>query len=337
MSEQTYWDRPNKCVIRPFAGSAKVGHRQYSLPLEEAITDFGAATPFAKVAEKIKRHYGIAIGGSAAYLVTNRHAQAIGEFGVLPEARAEAAVLIAEMDGSMVPVVQMAATQTQTDLRKTRTLCWKELKLALVRRDGEIAPLFGATMGHAREAGVILREVAQAAGFAAGTRVHAVGDGATWLSEQVECQFGAQATYLVDFYHGCEYVAAAAKVCCPTDTQTWMEQQKARLKTNQTGTVLQALAPHREASDIPDDAAPVRACYRYMANRLDQLDYQGALANHLPIGSGEIESAHRYIVQERIKRPGAWWKPENAINIVNLRIADANGAWDRYWDSRKCA
>jgi hypothetical protein len=56
----------------------------------------------------------------------------------------------------------------------------------------------------------------------------------------------------------------------------------------------------------------------------------------LPIGSGEIESAHRYIVQERIKRPGAWWKPENANNTVALRMASANDTWDRYWNNQAC-
>ncbi|GEM_PF-2187942 len=34
--------------------------------------------------------------------------------------------------------------------------------------------------------------------------------------------------------------------------------------------------------------------------------YLGALANELPIGSGEIESAHRYIVQRRLKLPRSW-------------------------------
>lgn len=29
-----------------------------------------------------------------------------------------------------------------------------------------------------------------------------------------------------------------------------------------------------------------------------------------PIGSGEVESAHRYIPQKRLKIPGASWKPE---------------------------
>ena len=49
---------------------------------------------------------------------------------------------------------------------------------------------------------------------------------------------------------------------------------------------------------------PVRACLRYLSNRPHQLDYKGALEKGLPIGSGEIESAHRYVIQQRLKLPG---------------------------------
>jgi hypothetical protein len=52
----------------------------------------------------------------------------------------------------------------------------------------------------------------------------------------------------------------------------------------------------------------------------------------LPIGSGEIESAHRYLVQQRLKRPGAWWTPNNAEAMLALRIARANGHWSAYWN-----
>ena len=51
-------------------------------------------------------------------------------------------------------------------------------------------------------------------------------------------------------------------------------------------------------------------CYRYIANREDSLDYKEALEKDLPIGSGEIESSHRYVIQKRLKIAGAWWKPE---------------------------
>jgi hypothetical protein len=37
-------------------------------------------------------------------------------------------------------------------------------------------------------------------------------------------------------------------------------------------------------------------------------DYFRAMG--LPIGSGEVESAHRYIPQKRLKIPGATWHPD---------------------------
>ena len=87
-----------------------------------------------------------------------------------------------------------------------------------------------------------------------------------------------------------------------------------------------------EPPDTPEDAAPVRACHRYLSNRRAHLDYRAALAAGLPIGSGEIESAHRYVVQQRLKRPGAWWTPDNAEAMLALRIVRANGQWSRYWN-----
>ncbi len=71
--------------------------------------------------------------------------------------------------------------------------------------------------------------------------------------------------------------------------------------------------------------------HRYGRNRLDHLDDQGALAQGLPIGSGEIESAHRYVVQQRLKRPGAWWAPDNAEARLALRMTRANGQWAADW------
>ncbi len=53
----------------------------------------------------------------------------------------------------------------------------------------------------------------------------------------------------------------------------------------------------------------------------------------LPIGSGEIESAHRYVIQERLKLPGAWWKAENVDSMLALRVVRANDQWDEYWDN----
>jgi len=57
------------------------------------------------------------------------------------------------------------------------------------------------------------------------------------------------------------------------------------------------------------------------------------LAAGLPIGSGEIESAHRYVIQIRLKIAGAWWKIENLDKMLALRVLRANGGWGDYWSS----
>jgi hypothetical protein len=84
---------------------------------------------------------------------------------------------------------------------------------------------------------------------------------------------------------------------------------------------------------VPNEKSPVRACYRYLLNRPGQFDYKAAIDADLPIGSGEIESAHRYIIQERQKQSGSWWKLENATTMLALRVLRANGDWDNYWQN----
>jgi hypothetical protein len=92
--------------------------------------------------------------------------------------------------------------------------------------------------------------------------------------------------------------------------------------------------PYHSGDDISDGNAPVRACYPYIKNRPYQLDYKTAIANDLPIGSGEIESTHRYIIQKRLKIAGSWWLEETAENRLALRVNRANHQWDGYWENK---
>ena len=126
---------------------------------------------------------------------------------------------------------------------------------------------------------------------------------------------------------------AASKTIAPdvAAAKAWMEAQKDALKTGRAGAVLSALLPHREAPDVSDDQAPVRVCHRYLSARKDQLNDREAIAEGLPIGSGEIESAHRYVAQKRLKLSGAWWLVEHAEHMLALRINRLNGDREAYW------
>jgi hypothetical protein len=309
--------------------------RGCSQPLQRAVTDFGADSPFQQAAQKLKEHYGVDLSVSTIRRITEGHAEVMFEEQVLGEhgrSQGGQAVIVVEMDGGMIPIVE--PDPTQEDQRKGKRLKWQEAKICLAHPLGSTALNYGGTLeGGVEGAGRHLLHCAVKAGLGPETQVHAVGDGAPWIADQVDRCFGAQGTYLVDFYHACDYLAAAAKVCDP-DPPAWLERQKAHLKANRSAEVLAALAPHQEPSKVDDREAPVRSAYRYFSNRLSQLDYQGALQQGRPIGSGEIESAHRYLAQQRLKRPGAWWLSRNAEHLLALRLNRANHQWERYWQNR---
>ena len=299
------------------------------------VTDFGADVAFAQVMDKLVEHYGVVLGESTIRRITEGHAQTIFETAQLNAswpAQTGAETVVAQMDGGMVPIVEPDAAQK--DKRKGKQLQWKEAKICLAHAKGSKTLAYGGTLqGDVAQAGRQLFHCARVAGFGSNSRLHAVGDGADWIATQVEEKFGAQGDYLVDFYHVCDYLSAAAKAVTNATqaAEVWMVEQKERLKAQRVSELMHALRPHLEPASVDDDDAPVRQCHRYLSHRLHQLDYQSALANDLPIGSGEIESAHRYIVQQRLKRPGSWWRAANADHMLALRLNRANNRWGEYW------
>lgn len=337
--ETQFRHKKTRVLLRPFSQAADVKCHGYSLPLERAVVDFGADVPYGQVPGKVKEHYGVELPGSAARTLTTRHARALKQHQVLPPKGRSTGnevpcTLIAEVDGSMVPIVQPGVDGG--DARKGKVLKWQEARLCTVRRDGTLAPTFGATLGSVQEAGALWRATAESTGLTPRATVHGIADGAPWIAAQFEQHFGRQGAFLVDFFHVCEYLAAAAKVCAPQEPEQWLERQKTRLKTSDLPAVLAelnawALPVGVRAADGTQD--PVFACLRYLSARRGQLDYAGALARELPIGSGEIESANRYIVQARLKRAGAWWTAQNAQAMLQLRTLRGNGQWDSYWET----
>lgn len=293
--------------------------------------------PYAKAMDKLVEHYGIVLAESTIRRVTQSHAQVVYQRGQgkplgLPKPVAAQQTFIVQMDGTMVPTVQ--SDPTQADKRKGKKVQWQEAKVSLAHVQGSKELTVAATLlGDVRMAGKQLRACAKRAGFGKGHSVHGVGDGAPWIASQIKENFGSQGSYLVDFFHVCDYLSGAALAIHTEEPaqRQWLQTQKERLKAQGLGPLLNELQANQEPADTADELAPVRRCYRYLSHRQGQLDYEGAIRNDLPIGSGEIESAHRYLVQKRLKLPGSWWKPENAEHMLSLRVSRHNGEWQSYW------
>jgi len=311
------------------------------------MADFGADESFGDGAKKMREHYGIEVPTSAVRKVTLEH----GEAMVREEPKSElgkqgARLVIAGMDGSMIPMVSIKTDrkgrEIKGDKRKHRELSWQESRLCFARDPRSVTGHYRATMGDVKQAGWQLVGCVAEAGGGSSTKLHCVVDGAPWIVMQVKERFGTQAKCLMDFYHVSEYLAAASELLGDSKKREWLKEQQRRLKANRTSEVIKELTKFEafekaklagvvERSSGSKEEQPAAACKRYLENRLEYLDYKAALKAELPIGSGETESGHRWVIQARLKISGAWWKEDNAERMLKLLTMRASDEWEPYW------
>lgn len=305
--------------------------RGYSRHLQRVLVDFGAESAFAPAARRVREHYGIDVPVSAVRQLTLRHGRGIARVADEVKPRHPAKTLITEMDGSMVPIVQPGSGQ---DRRKGKTVLWREARLCCARSADQVDPIYGVTLGSTQVAGCLWLKTAQLAGLDHKTSVHGVGDGAGWILTQFTENFRERGSYLIDFYHVSEYLGAAAtEVAPPGKERQWHRRQQGRLLNNRIAQVLRSLEKPGASVDAKIGAA--QTAHHYLQERHDHLDYAGARKRRLPIGSGEIESAHRHVIQHRLKIAGGWWTERNMESMLQLRSARSNNWWDTYWAKAK--
>jgi hypothetical protein len=338
VDEPLYRCRRTRRLLRPFVTAAQVRPRACSLGLQRAITDFAAVESFARAAKRVREHYGLEVSPSRVRQVCQEHAGQLlqehqEESLELPAKGVEQA--IAEVDGSFIPIVEIS--EGKGDKRKRRECSWREVRLGCVRAEGRVERKYGVCMGSVEAAGKAWKRSAIKAGVGKHSAIHGVSDGAAWIVEQLQKQFGKQATYLVDFYHLSEYLGKVASHLEGKSAKGWLQRQQQRLKKNRVAIVERDLARWRSGTDSSEREAAVVAAARYIENHRQYLDYRGALERGLPIGSGEIESGHRVVVQRRMKISGAWWSPEQAEKMLALQECRANGEWEAYWQRQSQA
>ena len=179
---------------------------------------------------------------------------------------------------------------------------------------------FGSALRQVKEAGLIPEEQ---------VRLCAIGNGAPWIWKWVEELFPS-ARQILDYYHCSRYLHAVAEAQYGTDAARashWLEATLARLFCGEGTGVVWGLQRMQAVSEEAEEA--IGTALTYLQKRLHQVDFGSHRKGGYPIGSGAIESAHRFIGHVRLKRSGAWWYKENSNAILALRCALYNGTLDR--------
>ncbi|MEW6749663.1 MAG: ISKra4 family transposase [Candidatus Latescibacterota bacterium] len=327
------------------------------IDLQEAACELALDMPFERAAAWLSRYTEARLSDCTVQEVVQEVGQGLGVLQVCPTAEeigrriADAAqgrtwrpIVVLALDGAHLPTRPATAKGTRPGRKKVRARRrrWKgEYREAKGFRffllDGEriVQLISWHQVGDEQALGEALRQV-KAAGLIPEDQVRlcAVADGAPWIWKWVSELFPS-ARQILDYYHCTGYLQAIAQTQFAADPVAgvqWVEGALARLFCGEGAGLLEAVQQMQPTS--PEAAEALTAAHTYLGSRLQQIDYGSHRKGGYPLGSGGIESAHRFIAQVRLKRSGTWWYEENSNAMPALRCALYNGTLQRVFEQQ---
>jgi hypothetical protein len=164
----------------------------------------------------------------------------------------------------------------------------------------------------------------------------ALSDGGSGLEDFLRDNFPRVEAVILDFYHVTEYLGKLGKALHPgqeAEAEAWRQQWCHRLKAEGGAPVLAAL----RGLDLHGKPRAARAAHAevvgYFANQRHRMDYPAYVAKGWQIGSGQVESACKTVVGQRLKGGGMRWGADGADAVCHLRALFRSGdrQWEAFW------
>lgn len=310
-------------------------HARLSPALVAWLVELGATTTYREAARVLSRLTGLTVASdtirahttAVGTQVADAEDAAIAQVQTTREAAAPGdpapGTLVVEADGVMVRYHDG----------------WHEVKIGVVggTRDGAVvAHSYVAAREAAADFGPRLVAEAARRGALAVVRweggltgralavlrpVHVLGDGAAWIWTLAAEHFGDR-TEVVDFYHAAEHLWAVAHALYgdQTDEARVAAMVAVRVLRTLGGTAVGSLlAAARADATTPAAREVLRVERGYFATHAHRMAYPALTDQHLPIGSGAVESSAAHVVQQRMKRPGQRWSASGGRAMLALR------------------
>jgi hypothetical protein len=156
-----------------------------------------------------------------------------------------------------------------------------------------------------------------------------IADGAKWIWNWVE-DYYAGSVQILDFFHAVEKLGAYAALAYEDagERRRWLGLQKGRLKEDGVGDVIAELKERAWAPGLATEAGKaLDDAIRYYESNAKRMRYGTFIKKGFLIGSGAIESAHRNVIQRRLKLSGQRWSVAGAQRIANLRACRKSNRW----------
>ncbi len=218
---------------------------------------------------------------------------------------------------------------------------WKETKLGRVFKSGDcikdgsdkgsiLQSQYVAHLGGNKPFCRAMSELLDAyGGNSIGERLVMINDGATWIHQWCKDIY-PKAVHILDYYHAVEHLYEFITLAFKdVETgRTWGKDIETLLMQSKVEQAIEAIqqqaAGNKKAQQVK---AGLINYYEQNKERMDYARYT-KIGTGI-IGSGAIESAHRTVIQKRLKQSGQRWGIKGAQNVLNLRVVYMSNQWHK--------
>lgn len=355
------WERrvlrcPQKCHIGQIAPLDKAlgldPHQETSAELKEMACALAVFVPFETAAVLLKRLSGVVVSpaaiwtwvqavGQQAIARLEREVKALAE-GQTPDpepidADTAANPLVIGADGVMVPF------RPNPGSPKGRTR-WQEVKVAILARLRRSTNRAGesVTRLERRRLVAVLGDIdalsprlwleAVRQSVLTTQIVVWVSDGGRGFWRLFGERFAGRAIAVLDFYHAAQNLWKAASAWLDGRTRgarDWFTRVRHQLRHGEEQAVLAELKTTLALNELPANARhTLQNVYDYLLKHSAHIHYDKFKELGLPLGSGMVESACKWLIQQRFKGVGMRWSEDGFNHLLHLRLAWVNDRFD---------
>jgi hypothetical protein len=288
--------------------------------MEKRILDFAVNAAFEESAERWSIHYPFPISSNLFRRVVDRvgrrrekaHSLLALQQAALPSPEHPPKSLVIAGDGSMLLTHEG----------------WKEAKVAVVARGESIIPdktvlepRYVAVLGGQDEFRAALKAALDAESADDVMNIIWLGDGAAdnWTLASELCPFAIQ---ILDFIHAVQNgMVCGKKLLGENDPglADWQTRIRQLLDANSPDAAIRELLDCLPCTTTNEELAALDSLVRYYRNNEKRMRYTQFREAGLPIGSGIVESAHKHVLQARLKQAGQRWSMPGGRQMVQLR------------------
>jgi hypothetical protein len=196
-------------------------------------------------------------------------------------------------------------------------------------------PLYDVLIGNAEAVWALLIGYLRLLSAASAEVVEFIADGAEWIWKRVELLRtlaeipAAKIVEVLDFYHASQYLFETIATCrtMPKAQRQALYKRLRHALRHQTKGV-EVVQEALQALATPYRGKAIKRALGYLETHAHRMQYVTLEARKLPIGSGQVESAVRRVVNLRFKAPGSFWTETTVSGLMHLRAAFKAGRWD---------